>query len=461
LIAASARDIWTSALGSLQLEVTRNNYDTWLKNTLGLDSAEGSFVVGVPNTFVAEGLQKRMSPLIERTLKGLLDRDISVAYEVYQPGTPGHKPVRNGHSANNGTAAPMRVQARSRTGDGRLNPRYTFETFVVGKSNQFAAASAVAVAENPGQDYNPLVIHAGVGLGKTHLLHAIGHSVNARGLRCLYVSAEQFTNDFVSALREASLEEFRSKYRDIDLLLIDDIQFIAGKEHSRESFFHTFNDLHTASKQVVISSDTRPKSIPLLEERLSSRLEAGLRVDIKPPDLETRMAILGKKAEQAGAYVSQEVIEFLARKIAHNVRDLEGALNRIMAMSSMTNHPVDMELAAQAVTDVPSSTSRLRRRNPVDVVETVAAYFGLPAEDLAAKTRRANIALARQVAAYLLREETSRSLADIGSYLGNRGHSTILRAHDKIAYEINVNTDLRRHITEIRDTLERIPPRAT
>jgi chromosomal replication initiator protein len=456
LSAPTARDIWTSALGSLQLEVTRNNYDTWLKSSLGLEATEDTFVIGVPNAFVAECLGKRMSPLITKTLKGLLDRDVSVSYKVYQEGAAG-----NGHRHENGAAAPIRTTTRARVADGHLNPRYTFETFVVGKSNQFAAAAAVAVADNPGQDHNPLVIHAGVGLGKTHLLHSIGHAVNARGLRCLYASAEQFTNDFVSALRDGGLEEFRNKYRDIDLLLIDDIQFIAGKEHSRESFFHTFNDLHTASKHIVITSDTRPKSIPLLEERLSSRLESGLRVDITPPNLETRMAILGNKADQANAHVDREIIEFISRKIAHNVRDLEAALNRIMAMASMTNQPITMDLATQAVTDAPSSTSRLRRRNPLDVIDTVAAYFGLSAEDLAAKTRRANITLARQVAAYLMREETSRSLADIGSYLGDRGHSTILRAHDKIVYELNVSTQLRRHVAEIRDTLERLPPRRT
>ena len=444
------RDIWASVLGNLQLEVARHNYDTWLRDTVGLHYANGRLVVGVPSPFVAECLEQRMTPLILRTVKDLLQADVEVLYEVRQDGAaflPSPHPGRGG-----GASAPL---------TGHLNPRYVFDSFVVGKSNRFAHAAAMAVAENPGTAYNPLFVHAGVGLGKTHLLHAIGHAVAARGLHYLYASAEQFTNDFVSALRESRLEEFRGKYRSLDVLLIDDIQFIAGKEHSRESFFHTFNDLHTSGRQIVITSDSRPKSIPLLEERLSSRFEGGLTADIDPPDLETRMAIVGKKAELAGVRLRSDIVDFLSRKFLRNVRELEGALNRVLAMAIMTNRPVDLELATQALADTAASSPRRLHASPQDIVDTVAAYYHMTPVDLAAKSRKKNVAHARHVAAYLLREETPRSLADIGRFLGDRGHSTILRAHDKVVYEINVSSDLRRQITEIRDLLDRRPPTAS
>ncbi len=445
----SARDTWAAVLGGLQLEVTRHNFDTWLKDTVGLSAQGGEFSVGVPSGFVAECLEKRMAPLIVRALKGRTGTDWAVRYEVL-----GDAPV----AAT--TPQPSAPGARVRGAGAALNSRYTFETFVVGKANRFAHAAAMAVADNPGAAYNPLFIHAGVGLGKTHLLHAIGHAVAAQGRRYLYASAEHFTNDFVSALRENRVEELRDRYHETDALLIDDIQFIAGKEHSRESFFHTFNDLHTSGKQIVITSDSRPKSIPLLEERLSSRFEGGLTADISPPDLETRMAILGAKADQAGVLLKDDVIEVLARKFLHNVRELEGGLNKVLAMAQMGRRDIDRALAEQAIGGFDTAPSRVHNYHPMDIIDIVAAYYGLTADDLTAATRKRNIAHARQVAAYLLRQETRRSLADIGRLLGDRGHSTILRAHDKIATDIDVHDDLRRQVGEIRDALDRRTVRA-
>ncbi|MSQ25069.1 MAG: chromosomal replication initiator protein DnaA [Dehalococcoidia bacterium] len=455
-------EIWSSALGSLQLEVTRHNYDTWLRGTTGVSAADGTFVVGVPSAFVAETLEKRMSPLISRTLHGLLNDDVRVVYRVHTGGDTGGDTAGDTSTAAPGPAAAPALKKRAAPPDAAsltINPRLTFDTFVVGKSNRFAHAVAMAAAENPGRsDLNPLYLHAGVGLGKTHLLHAIGNAVRARGLSCLYVSAEQFTNDFISALREGRQEEFRAKYRNLDVLLVDDIQFIAGKEHSRESFFHTFNDLHTSSKQIVISSDSHPKSIPLLEDRLRSRFEAGVRADIQPPDLETRMAILGKKAQLARVKLEPDVLDFLARKVVRNVRELEGALNRLIAMASMTGRPPDLDLAQQAVADMPTPAGRLRRSDPAEIIAIVSTYFAITPQELVAKTRKSNVALARQVAAYLLREQTTRTLAEIGGLLGDRGHSTILRAHDKIAREINLNTERNRQLGEIRAALDRSSP---
>ena len=448
--ASSPREIWSAVLGSLQLEVARHNFDTWLKDTVGLSAEGEDFIVGVPSGFVAECLEKRMAPLVRQALKRQTGGEWTLRYEIVGQGRV--TPQRS--QALAGPSEPRRDRPFRGTGTA-LNSRYTFDTFVVGKANRFAHAAAIAVSENPGSAYNPLFIHAGVGLGKTHLLHAIGHAVAARGQHFLHASAEHFTNDFVTALRENRVEAFRDKYRQTEVLLIDDIQFIAGKEHSRESFFHTFNDLHTWGKQIVITSDSRPKSIPLLEDRLSSRFEGGLMADISPPDLETRMAIVGAKADQAGVHLKPDVAEMLARKFLRNVRELEGGLNKLLAMSQMGHRSIDMALAEQAMVDMHTDTVRVRNYHPADIIDVVAAYYGLTTELLIAETRKKNVAHARQVAAYLLRQETARSLADIGRLLGDRGHSTILRAHAKIAADVDVTSDLRRQIGEIRDALDR------
>ena len=444
--APSAKETWAAVLGVLQLEVARHNFDTWLKDTVGLLTAGGEFTVGVPSGFVAECLEKRMAPLIAQALQRQTGRDWTLRYDILGETT-----------TTAPSAPPPAPSARVRGAGAALNPRYTFAAFVVGKTNRFAHAAATAVAEQPGTAYNPLFIHAGVGLGKTHLLHAIGHAVASQGRHYLYASAEHFTNDFVTALRENRVEDFRDRYHETDVLLIDDIQFIAGKEHSRESFFHTFNDLHTSGKQIVITSDSRPKSIPLLEERLSSRFEGGLTADISPPDLEMRMAIVGAKADQAGVHLKDDVIELLARKYLRNVRELEGGLNKLLAMAHMGRRDIDRALAQQAIGDVQAEPSNY---HPMDIIDLVAAYYGLTADDLTAATRKKNIAYARQVAAYLLRQETRRTLADIGRLLGDRGHSTILRAHEKISADIDVNSELRRQVGEIRDALDRRSARA-
>lgn len=448
----SARDAWEACLGALQLEVSRHNYSTWLADTVGLEWTDSHFTVGVPNAFIAEALEKRLSALIQGTLGGIVKHKVEVQYQVYQPwSATAASTAALTDRADSGKSKPRQYSYVQQI---PLNPRYTFANFVVGKSNRFAHAAAMAVAENPGNGYNPLFIHAGVGLGKTHLLHAIGHEIHKNGLAYLYVSAEQFTNDFVNAIRDNRAEQFRSKYRDIDVLLIDDIQFIAGKEHSRESFFHTFNDLHAANKQIVITADSRPKSIPLVEERLTSRFEGGLIADILPPELETRVAILEVKAAQAGTRLESDVSTFIARKVMRNVRELEGALNRVVAAAKLSNRPIDMDLAQQSIADIPSLPSKSQHFLPTAILDATASFYGLTRETLSSPTRKKAVARARQASSYLLREETSLSLADIGKLLGDRGHTTILRAHAKVSADINVNAELRREIAEIRGTLE-------
>ncbi len=439
----SAKQIWEVALGQLQIQLTRANYDTWLKDTVGIDYDDTRFVIGVPGPFAAEWLENRLLSLVKKTLIDIVGHDTQVIFKV-------HNGQREEASATSNSSGNHPLNSRPTAV--RINPRYTFDSFVVGNSNRLAHAAAMAVAENPGRGYNPLFIYAGVGLGKTHLLHAIGHVTIQKSLKVLYVSSEQFTNEFINAIRERKTEEFRNKYRNVDVLLIDDIHFISGKEQTQEGFFHTFNDLHNANRQIVITSDRPPKSMPLLEDRLRSRFEWGLIADIQPPDLETRLAILKAKTEGQGVAIPDPVLEFIARRVQKNIRELEGCLNRVVAYARLAPETLTPELAAQALQDVaPSGVSR--RITPSLVLAAVANYFHIAPELLQSKRRNKDIALARQIAMYLIREELHLPYTEIGKQLGGRGHVTILYGCEKIASEINTNPQLRQDVLEIREAL--------
>jgi chromosomal replication initiator protein len=334
----------------------------------------------------------------------------------------------------------------------RLNPRYTFNTFIVGSGNQLAHAASQAVAEAPGQAYNPLFLYGGVGLGKTHLLHAIGHKALEMSLTVLYVSSETFTNEIINAIRYRTTEEFRDKYRSVDVLLVDDIQFIAGKESTEEEFFHTFNSLYEMSKQIVICSDRPPKAIVSLEERLRSRFEWGLIADIQPPDLETRVAILRAKADMMNRRVPDDVMSYLAGQVHSNIRELEGSFNRLLAFSQLQGLPLTIETAKSALANI-ASDGRQRRVSVAEVLAAVAGYYRIPEDDLRGKQRDKHIVVPRQVAMYLMRQETEASLLEIGQSLGGRDHSTVLHGYDKIAREMNENTALRKEVLAIRQQL--------
>jgi chromosomal replication initiator protein DnaA len=334
----------------------------------------------------------------------------------------------------------------------RLNQRYTFATFIVGSGNQLAHAASQAVADTPGKAYNPLFLYGGVGLGKTHLLHAIGHTAVARDLVVLYVSSETFTNEIVNAIRYRTTEEFRAKYRSVDVLLVDDIQFIAGKDSTEEEFFHTFNSLYEASKQIVMCSDRPPKAIVSLEERLRSRFEWGLIADIQPPDLETRVAILRAKSDVLGRRVPDEVIDYLASRVQSNIRDLEGSFNRLLAMNQLQGLPLTLETAKAALNNL-ASDGQQKRVSLDEILETVAEYYRIPREDLCGKQRDKHIVVPRQVAMFLMRQETQASLLDIGNALGGRDHSTVLHGCEKIARAVNDNTALRKELMAIRQQL--------
>lgn len=443
LVKESAKDIWEAALGELQLQLSRTNFDTWLKDTVGLSYQGDQFVVGVPSTFSIEWLEKRLNSLIQKTLIGIIGDEVSVRFQIREQSTMS-KSRRNGKTAA-GTI-------NRKTGPNHFNPKYTFESFIVGNCNRLAHAAALGVSEKPGHVYNPLFIYGGVGLGKTHLLHAIGSLIFKTKLSVLYVSTEQFTNEFIKAIREQKTEEFRQKYRSVDVLLIDDIQFIIGKEQTQEGFFHTFNDLHNANRQIVLTSDRPPKSMPLLEDRLRSRFGWGLIADIQPPDIETRLAILQAKAEENKISVPLEVIDFIARKIQKSIRELEGSLNRVVAYSRLSKAPLTIELASQALAEFPETAPR-RSITPALIIANVAKYFDLEPEALTGKRRDKMTALARHLAIYLVREETGSSFSEIGRMLGNRDHSSVLRGYDKLALEINTNPQLRRDAIEIREQL--------
>ena len=426
----SAQEIWEAALGELQVEVNKTNFKTWFVNTIGIGFENGQFTIGVPNTFVGEYLERNQRSLIERTLAGILQSDTRLNFSI------------NGQNA--------RLQPASLP---LFNPRYTFDSFIVGGSNNLAFAAAEKIVENPGHDYNPLFVHGGHGLGKTHLLHAIGNMAISRNLNVLCVSAENYTNEMVTAIREKSTDEFRRKYRNLDMLLVDDIQFIAGKEQTEESFYHTFNELHGGNKQIVVSCDRPPRALTELKERLRSRLEWGLVADLQPPDFDTRVAVLKAKADRDGVELQPDVIEYIALQIKENIRQLEGSLNRVVAYSKLLRTMVTPEIAARALDDLASKKPQLPPVTPGLIVETVAGMFQTTLTDIKGRRRDENTAMARQVCMYLMREETEASLTEIGKELGGRSAATISYAHEKVTESINNDPQLRRQVFNIRQQL--------
>ncbi len=441
--------VWQAALGELQLQMTKATFDTWVKQTYVLAYEDGTFFIGVQNGYAKDWLENRLHGTVQRTLTSILNRSAQVRFVVQSPDTPAKEPVVL--LQQNGTSPAAKANSNGRP-IFCLNPQYTFDQFIIGGSNRLAHAASLAVAESPAAAYNPLFLYGGVGLGKTHLLQAIAHYAIARGLQVLYVSSETFTNDLINAIRNKATEAFRERYRTADFLLVDDIQFIAGKESTQEEFFHTFNTLHSAGRQIVISSDRPPQAILTLEKRLASRFEWGLIADVQPPDLETRIAILRFKSEYHGTHVSSEVIEFIARQMQDNIRELEGALNRVLAHASLMREPVTLDLARQALH---SLVARQENLSMGDILSVVARHYNVSEADLLGRSRRKAIAHARQMVMYLAREETNTSLPQIGRALGGRDHTTVLYGSEKIASQIETDDALRRDVMAIRESLYR------
>ncbi len=450
--------VWEAALGELQLQMTKANYDTWLRDTFLASQEDGLFIIGVGSPFAADTLEQRLSPMIRKVLSSVVGHEVHLRFVVQQKKVRGRAPkvaegpLEMGHRNGKNGSSKVEMALPTNGLDAALNPRYTFETFVVGKSNQLAHAACQAVADDPGRAYNPLFLYGGVGLGKTHLMHAIGHETLLRGLRVLYVSSETFTNEMIDSIQRHRTEEFRNKYRRVQVLLIDDIQFIAGKVGTQEEFFHTFNAIHEANGQIVMSSDRPPKAISTLEDRLRSRFEWGLIADIQPPDLETRIAILRSKSECLGVTVPEEVLEAIARKMQSNIRELEGSLNRIVATATVTGEPITVQSAAASLNDVMFNIAR-RFVRPESIVMAVARYYHVSEEELRGKQRDKRVVLPRQMAMYLLREETELPLVEIGKLLGGRDHTTVLHSVEKIGTELSNGSSLVKEWNALRESI--------
>lgn len=440
--------MWDKALSNIETKLSKPSFETWLKSTKALALDDDTLFISAPNEFSRDWLESRYAQLIVDTLYEITGENMKVKIVTSEP------------EADLKNNPPKKIEDKKlsvqdeNSSSHMLNPKYVFDTFVIGTGNRFAHAASLAVAEAPAKAYNPLFIYGGVGLGKTHLMHAIGHYVleHNSSAKVVYLSSEKFTNEFINSIRDNKAVDFRNKYRNVDVLLIDDIQFLAGKEQTQEEFFHTFNALHDESKQIVISSDRPPKEIPTLEDRLRSRFEWGLITDIQPPDLETRIAILRKKAKAENLDIVNEVMAYIANQIDTNIRELEGALIRVVAYSSLINRDIDVELAAEALKDIiPNGKPKVI--SIIDIQKTVGEHYGVKLEDFKAKKRNKSIAFPRQIAMYLSRELTDFSLPKIGDEFGGRDHTTVIHANDKISSQIQADPAF---AETIKDIIEKI-----
>ena len=434
--------LWDKVLQLIKGELTPPSFNAFFKQIIPLKLHKNDLILLAPNDFTKGILEDRYLNLIESSVQQLSLKKYNVKFVLDEKfidsldDEPQNEPVQNKSHPS-------------------LNPKYTFDTFVIGNSNRFAHAACVAVAESPARAYNPLFLYGGVGLGKTHLMHAIGHHIltQKKDPKVVYVSSEKFTNELINSIKDDRNEEFRNKYRNVDILLIDDIQFIAGKERTQEEFFHTFNSLHEANKQIILSSDRPPKEIPTLEDRLRSRFEMGLITDIQAPDFETRIAILRKKAQIENLEVPNEVMSYIAKNIKSNIRELEGALTRVVAYSSLTNRTVSYDLSVEALKDIITS-SKAEEVTVNRIKEKVSNVFNIKMEDFNSKKRTRNIAFPRQIAMYLSRELTDLSLPKIGEEFGGRDHTTVIHACDKISKDIDNNEDIKFKINKIVSDLK-------
>lgn len=438
------KELWDKTLNIIKAEITEVSFNTWIKSIVPVKFDNGTLKLGVPNNFTKEILEGRYKDLIMNAFKLITSKKYLIDFFIMSEEAidlDEKKIPKNSVIVNDEMTA-------------LLNPKYTFNTFVIGNSNRFAHAASLAVAESPARAYNPLFIYGGVGLGKTHLMHAIGHYIlqNNPKSKVVYVSSEKFTNELINSIKDDKNVEFRNKYRNVDVLLIDDIQFIAGKERTQEEFFHTFNALHESNKQIILSSDRTPKEIPTLEDRLRSRFEGGLIADIQPPDFETRIAILKKKADIDNINIDNEVMVYIATKIKSNIRELEGALIRIVAYSSLTNREVSVDLASEALKDIISS--KHAKQINVDLIQdVVSSYFNLRIDDFKSQRRTRNVAYPRQIAMYLCRKLTDMSLPKIGEEFGGRDHSTVIHAYEKVSNKLKEDDSLKETINDLTKKL--------
>lgn len=448
--------LWEATLGELELTLSKANFTTWFKNTFIADRKGDQVVIGVPNAFTKAWLENKYHAAILKALQRASNDEIkTITYTVGTYHAPEHTPEQDAHPSVPQPAVSNIPSERAEARDGRLNPRYVFDAFIVGKGNELAYAACKAVTAAPGTTYNPLFLYGGSGLGKTHLLQAIGHEIlkNSPGKNIVYATCEKFTNDFIQAITRGTIESFKSFYRTVDVLLVDDIQFLAGKEGTQEEFFHTFNTLHQANKQIVITSDRPPKAIPALENRLVSRFEWGMIADIQHPDLETRIAILESKCRDRGYALAPEIIQFIANNVHSNVRELEGALNRIVAYHELGNNAPTLESVKSLLVSVAQQQKREGAITPKQVLAIISNFYDISLEELKGNSRKKELVLPRQITMYLLREDVKSSYPTIGQELGGRDHTTAIHAFEKIKEAVETDEKIREDITLIRQRL--------
>jgi chromosomal replication initiator protein len=443
--------IWQAAQEELRFQLSKPSYETWLKNASLVGRERNAFKIGVPTKLAKDWLEDRYSAMIKETLSAIVSGDVSVAFEVV-PGQP--EAAHQGRTAVAVAEEPAPEEDPVLAEASQLNPKFQFQHFVVGNNSRFAHAACRAVAETPAKAYNPLFLYGGVGLGKTHLMHAIGHSVLEKHHRrkVAYVTSEKFMNEMISSIQEGRMNDFRTRYRTVDVLLVDDIQFLAGKDRTQEEFFHTFNSLHELNRQIVISSDRPPKEIPTLEDRLRSRFQWGLIADIQPADFETRVAILKSKVGPYARLVPEDVLSFIAHKIQKNIRELEGALIRVIAHASLNRSAVNVDMAAKLLQDVIPSTEN-RTLSIEAISRTVANFYHISLEEMRGKRRDKHIVFPRQVAMFLIREETASSLPAIGQAFGGRDHTTVLHSYEKISTDAKEDQRLQSDLRKLRELL--------
>lgn len=450
-------EIWQAVLADFELKISKANFTTWFKNTGIAKYDTGQILICVPNTFTKSWLEKKYNSDIVKTIERVTNKPVKkIEYKVENVKMIEEKECTmvSQEPTVSSINTPIYSQQKTTATKFGLNPKYTFTNYIVGKNNELAHAASKAVVDRPGEAYNPLFLYGGVGLGKTHLLQAVGHALLERNpqTKIIYVSSEKFTNEFVASIKEGRAREFKDKYRNIDLLLIDDIQFIAGKEQTQEEFFHTFNELHQLGKQIVLTSDRPPKAIPALEDRLRSRFEWGMIVDVATPDLETRAAILQSKAQENNFIIAPELINMIATTVQSNIRELEGALNKVIAFHQLKNITPSKESIKSILTSFESQSLK-RSLTPKDLINTVSEFYDVTIDDIIGKSREKRLANPRQIIMYLLREELKMSYPAIGNELGGRDHTTAMHAHTKIGTEIENDPKLKQEIKSIKERL--------
>lgn len=458
-------ELWQAALGEIELSISKANFSTWFKNTSILSNENGKIVIGVPNGFAKEWLENKYNTYIFRAIRNFQEDIKEISCIIYSPSeNPAQQEVKKVDSVEAPYQKEVGVereqfiassaQALEQKQANNINPRYTFENYIVGENNELARAACYAVSQNLGKIYNPLFIYGGVGLGKTHLLQSIGNEILDKdpSKKIKYITSERFASELIDSIRNQTVNDFKSEYQAIDLLIIDDIQFLAGKEKTQNEFFHIFNALYQINKQIVISSDRPPKAIATLEERLKSRFEGGMIADVSKPDLETRMAILKTKSTEKNFYLDEETIRFIAEHIKNNIRELEGALNRVIAACEFNKKLPTLAFVQQSLSEIISSGKK-KGIQFQHIMDAISQYFNIDPKELINKGRKKEVAYARQIAMYLMRSELNASYPGIGSQFGGRDHTTALHAYEKINREIETNEKTQEDVNLLRERI--------